>query len=61
MIELMTAWDLAHDAITAVVEAARAAGNEAFAREAETIADALEQRVTALGNIARDKESEPGQ
>lgn len=53
--ELLAAWDMAHDSLTAVADAARKCGHPEFAREAETIADSLESRVTALSNIARAK------
>ena len=55
MSDLLAAWDMAHDALTNVADAAKKLGHEPFAREAETIADSLESRVTALSNIARDK------
>lgn len=53
--ELLAAWDMAHDSLTAVADAAKKCGHPEFAREAETIADSLESRVTALSNIARAK------
>jgi hypothetical protein len=52
--ELFTAWDMAHDALTNVATAARKLGHEPFATEAETIANALEARVTALSNMAKN-------
>lgn len=51
--ELLAAWDMAHDSLTAVADAAKKCGHLEFAREAETIADSLESRVTALSNIAK--------
>jgi hypothetical protein len=53
--ELLAAWDMAHDALTDVADAARNLGYEPFANEAETIAHSLESRVTALSNIAKEK------
>ena len=53
--ELLAAWDMAHDALTDVADAARKLGHTPFANEAETIADSLEARVTALSNMARAK------
>lgn len=53
--ELFVMWDMAHDALTSVAMAARKLGHESFASEAETIADALEARVTALSNMAKTK------
>jgi len=52
--DLLAAWDLARDALAIAADAARKLGHEPFAREAETIADSLEARVTALSNIASD-------
>ena len=56
--DLLAAWDLAHDALTTAADAARKLGHEPFAREAETIAESLEARVTALSNIARAKNAQ---
>ena len=52
---LLAAWDMAHDALTEVADAATKCGHPEFAREAEIIADSLEARVTALSNMARAK------
>lgn len=53
--ELFVMWDMAHDALTSVAIAARKLGHKSFANEAETIANALEARVTALSNMAKAK------
>jgi hypothetical protein len=49
---LLAAWNMARDALTAVADAAKKCGHPEFAREAGTVADALESRITALRNIA---------